>query len=76
MQTIVGHLSDADLERVRRSQAKLNALSNVPTVDLETAQAAHYEHMLLTAEIVERYEVDDAEDWSLSTFTGKIAYND
>ena len=76
MQTIVAHLSDNDLERVRRSQAKLNALSNIPEVDLKTAEEAHYEHMLLTAELVERYEIDDSEDWSMSTFTGKISYED
>lgn len=68
-------LEPNDLERLRRSRARVLALDSA-TVTLEQATEAHYEHMKLTGELGDSYGIDEEEGWIINVYSGRVFYDD
>lgn len=64
-----------DLERWRELMARKSAIeltNAVPSV--EEAAGVYGEHYRLAGEMIEKYDIDDAEDWNISVFSGNLYY--
>jgi len=74
IRTIICRVDRQDLERWREMMARKEAVEIAATATMEECEQAHLEHFRLAGEMVEKYEVDDSEDWNISVFTGDLYY--
>lgn len=77
MITVVATMSAEDLEHYRRIQARRKALElNPRAYDAETSERIVYDSMCLDGEMVEKYGVDNEEQWTISASDGTLYYED
>jgi hypothetical protein len=73
---LVGKLSEEDLGRWRMSQARLHAIEKkAEAFSINDIEQAYIAGAKLLGEFCERYEINDAENWVVSSHTGVIYYN-
>lgn len=71
----VCRVSDEDLRLWREVMARKSAVDDSNAVaTVEEAEAAYLAHYSLAGEMVEKYGLDDMEDWNISVFTGDLYY--
>lgn len=74
IRTIIGRVDRQDLARWREMMARKDAVETSSVSTIEDCERAYLAHFRLAGEMVEKYEIDDLEDWNISVFTGDLYY--
>lgn len=73
----IATLTDEDLSRWRLTHARMHAVEKKPAAfGVMEIEQAYIATARLMGEFCERYQVDDARNWTVSCYTGLIYYND